>query len=279
MCLIEVEDHFVRSFAILTHMNMHDQNIHMIVSDMSGLKKYIKEKGVIQTQRFNCITKKMLQFSSRTFGYYPHFLSAIFGAYSLSLFGFSVIYFLSRIVGYKLGFVRGPTYHKYCPRRRGSGKSYIRSIRYKNDRHRKKRRIKKKRVTRSPFVKLFSSALTTVLNVDKRVRTRDLLPYDTDSTTMVRDNSANVHICNKRNMFVWEIRKCTNQGVATIVVKGHQPSGIGTVCWMWRDDSGKSHDYLVKDVLFSPHSPINILSVTCFAQQLNDLTGTGIDTK
>ena len=36
MCLIEVEDHFVRSFAILTHMNMHYQNIRMIVSEMSG---------------------------------------------------------------------------------------------------------------------------------------------------------------------------------------------------------------------------------------------------
>ena len=123
-------------------------------------------KCVIQTQRFNCIMKKILQFLSHTFGYYPHFLSAIFGAYSLSLFGFSVIYFLLRILGYKLGFVQGPTYHKYFPRRRGSGKSSIRSIKYKKYRHRKKRRIKNKRATRSPFVKLFSSALTTVLNVD-----------------------------------------------------------------------------------------------------------------
>ena len=63
---------------------------------------------------------------------------------------------------------------------------------------------------------LSSSAFTTVLNVDERVCPRDLLPFDTDSTTMVCDNSANVHICNKRNMFVGEIKKCTNQGVATI---------------------------------------------------------------
>ena len=184
--------------------------------------------------------KKILQFSSHTFGYYPHFLSAIFIAYSLSLLGFSVIYFLSRIVGYKLGFVRVPTYHKYCPRRRGSVKSYIRSIRYKKDRHRKKRRINNKRATRSPFVTLFSSALTTVLNDDKRVRPMDLLPYDTDSTTMVCDNSANIHICNKQNMFVGEIKKCSNQGVANIGGKGHQPTGIGTVRWIWRDDSEKS---------------------------------------
>ena len=35
----------------------------------------------------------------------------------------------------------------------------------------------------------------------------------------------------------------------------------------------------MKDALFSPQSPINSLSVTCFARQQNDLTGTGIDTK
>ena len=38
--------------------------------------------------------------------------------------------------------------------------------------------------------------------------------------------------------------------VATIGGKGHQPSGIGTVKWIWRDDSVKSHEYLVEDVLF-----------------------------
>ena len=140
----------------------------------------MNKKWVIRKQRFNCIAKKILQFSSHTFRYYPHFLRAIFSAYSFSLFGFSVIYFLSRIVGYKLGFVQGSTYCKYRPRRRGSGKYYLRSIRYKKNRHRKKCRIKKKRATISPFVKSFSSALTTVLNVDERVRTRDLLPYDTD---------------------------------------------------------------------------------------------------
>ena len=45
MCLIEVEYHFVKSFAILTHMNMHDQNICMIVSEMSGWNKNISTKN------------------------------------------------------------------------------------------------------------------------------------------------------------------------------------------------------------------------------------------
>ena len=80
-------------------------------------------------------------------------------------------------------------------------------------------------------------------------------------------------------MFVGAIRKCINQGVATIGGKAHQPSVIGTFHWIWRDESGKSHEYLVEDALFSPQSTVNSLSATCFARQLNDLTGTGIDTK
>ena len=80
-------------------------------------------------------------------------------------------------------------------------------------------------------------------------------------------------------MYVGEIRKFKIQGVATIGGKGRHPSGIGTVCWIWRDNSGKSHEYLVEGALFFPQSLINILSVTCFARQLKYLTGTGIDTK
>ena len=64
----------------------------------------------------------------------------------------------------------------------------------------------------------------------------------------------------------------------TIGVKGHKPSGIGTIKWVWHDDSVKSHGYLVEDVLFFPRPTINILSLTCFTRQLNDLTGTGINT-
>ena len=96
---------------------------------------------------------------------------------------------------------------------------------------------------------------------------------------MICDNCANVHVCNRRNIFVGEIRKVSNQQVATIKGKGYQPSGNGTVKWIWRDDSGKFHEYLVEDVLFLPQSQITILSVTCFARQLNNLTGTGINTQ
>ena len=94
------------------------------------------------------------------------------------------------------------------------------------------------------------SGFTSIPNVDERCRSKDRLHYDTDSFIMICDNSSNVHICNRHNMFVGGIQKVSNQQIATIGSKGHQPSGIGTIKWISREDSVKSHEYLVEDVLF-----------------------------
>ena len=81
------------------------------------------------------------------------------------------------------------------------------------------------------------SVFTSVLNVGEHFRSRERFHCNTDYSTVVCDNSANVDICNQRNMFVGEIRKLSNQQVPTIGGKGHQPSGIVTVKSIWRDDS------------------------------------------
>ena len=145
MCWIEVEDHFVRSFATLTHMNMHDQNICIVVSDMSGLNINISTKNESYEHRDSIVSRKRycnfhLTLSDNILIFWAPFLVHTHFHY----LGSQSYIFLLRIVGYKLGFVRGPTYHKYCPQRCGSGKPSIRSIRYKKYRHRKKCRIKKK---------------------------------------------------------------------------------------------------------------------------------------
>ena len=54
---------------------------------------------------------------------------------------------------------------------------------------------------------------------------------------------------------------------------------MSIVKWRWKDDEGNTHQYLVENTLYFPHSLINILSVTDFAKQLNNKEGTGIDTK
>jgi len=107
----------------------------------------------------------------------------------------------------------------------------------------------------------------------------EAVSFDTDSVTAVCDNSANVHICNNKSMFIGEIRKTDKHYVATIGGQKNAATGMGTVRWEWKDDNGKQHTYDIEDTLYFPSSPVNILSVTSFAEQLKDDDGTGIDTK
>ena len=141
---------------------IHDSNPHKLPRPLrthvcvgNFRLKCINEKWALRTKQFNHIARKTLQFSSHYFGYYPHFLRAIIGTYQFSLFWFSVIYFLSRIVGYKFGMVRTPLCPEYHPRRLHSGRSYRRGTRYAKNWHRKKRNIKQKKTTRQLDKNLF----------------------------------------------------------------------------------------------------------------------------
>ncbi len=69
-----------------------------------------------------------------------------------------------------------------------------------------------------------------------------------------------------------------SHAVATIGDSTNQASGIGTVKWSWKDDPGLLHTHLIWNALYFPNSPINILSITEFANQLNDDNGMGIIT-
>ena len=119
---------------------------------------------------------------------------------------------------------------------------------------------------------------STVLNIDKRLQ-EPTLSFDTDASTIICDNSANVHICNDKSFFVSPPRRTDKHYVATIGGSKNIACGMGTVKWTWKDDTGKSHTFEIQEVLYFPQSPVNILSVTRLADQFNDDEGTGIDTK
>ena len=230
-------------------------------------------------------------FSSNTFLDCSYLLAILFWIYTATLYAGAFCYFLFRIFTYRLGYLRMDTKSRKQSRQRipPQFRSYTTPTRrrrfYKKSRWKRvnKSHTKMKRNLLPDILEEVEApvAFTTVLNIDDRVNNleRDLSTWDTDSSSMVCDNSANVHICNKRSMFVGDLTPVINHKVATIGGKGHQPSGIGTVRWTWRDVKGKMHQYNIEDVLYFPESPINILSVTAFAKQLNDTEGTGIDTK
>ena len=99
------------------------------------------------------------------------------------------------------------------------------------------------------------AVFTTVLNIGKRMNERSSLSFDSDSSTVVCDNSTNVHVCNNIQSFVGELQPITGHQVATIGGRGHAPSGIGTAQWTWKDDEGNSHQFLVDNTLCFPQSP------------------------
>ena len=67
--------------------------------------------------------------------------------------------------------------------------------------------------------------------------------------------------------------------VAIIGGSHNRANGVGTVVWKRKDDNGKLHTFEVNNILYFLDFPVNILSVTKFAEQLNDDHATGCDTK
>ena len=181
---------------------------------------------------------------SLTFLYFPMLL--------LNLF--AVSFFTVRILAFRFGWWRG-------------------SFKRKHQWHKRKKKNRK--------CSSSSQVFTTVLNIDDRDSKAGsgFTTFDLDSNTVICDNSANVHICNKKSMFIGEITPDTHSHVATIGGKQNKPRGVGTVRWTWKDDAGQRHSFDIDHVLYFPDSPVNILSVTKFAAQLKDDEGTGINTK
>ena len=122
-------------------------------------------------------------------------------------------------------------------------------------------------------------AFTLAYNVDDIAkRSSSNCMFDTDVSFVVCNNSANTHICNDKSMYA-EFKETSRGMVATIGGKLNSPAGIGTVKWKSKDDAGLVHEILLDKVLYFPNSPINIMSITEFARQLDDEERTGIDKK
>ena len=93
----------------------------------------------------------------------------------------------------------------------------------------------------------------------------------------VLDNAANVHIGNNINMFQ-TLNPCTQRCIATIGGTAFQPEGIGTVLIRVKYNKEVLSNMLLEDVLYFPSSPVNLISITCLADQLKDNERTFIRT-
>ena len=120
--------------------------------------------------------------------------------------------------------------------------------------------------------------LTKAFAYDSRGST---VSFDSDSTTIVLDNSATCHICNDKDMFIGNITPIPKDSQLGVETAGGtaKPVGFGSIRISFRDNDGKMHVETIEDVLYFPSSPVNILGITKFGEQHSDPEGTHILTK
>ena len=135
------------------------------------------------------------------------------------------------------------------------------------------KQVKKMKSHLSPNIqKLLLSSHTVIANFLSAEEVDYLdnnITFDTDGTACIVDNSANIHIWNNREDFT-TFRSLSSFKVATIGGANHHCSAIGNRSLKWTDVNNQLHNYIIKDVLYFPGSPVNIFSVTQFANQLDD---------
>jgi len=125
----------------------------------------------------------------------------------------------------------------------------------------------------------------SVYTILKRVVCLESDHFDSDSTNFeygatscVLDNSANSHIWNKKEDFVRGTLHPLKElaSVATIGGSNFYPKGIGDLNVKIRDDNNMTSELVLKNVLYFPNSPVNIISVVCLADHFNDDHGTSV---
>ena len=94
------------------------------------------------------------------------------------------------------------------------------------------------------------------------------------SQSAIIDNAANCHIWNSKRSFIGDIRPISmNEGVVTIGGSDHFPTGVGNVKASWTDDNGVTFNKTLKNVLYFPSSPVNIISCHALAGEFLDSNG------
>ena len=97
------------------------------------------------------------------------------------------------------------------------------------------------------------------------------------------DNSANAHIWSiLADVVPGSLRNflpSAECGVLTIGDSNQFPHSIGDIMISWLESMGATSTYILKNTLYFPDSPFNIISVTAFTDHMEDDEGTWMMTK
>ena len=145
------------------------------------------------------------------------------------------------------------------------------------------RRIQNSRMLQQPSLSIHHSVLNShvIASLSSSVTDQweNMLNFSyEDITTIVVDNSATGHIINDSKYFVEELEPAPHTHVATIGKDTHKPLGKATARILFKDNDGISHTIDLQNAYYFPDSPVNVMSVTALAEQLDDDEGTWIQT-
>jgi len=121
-------------------------------------------------------------------------------------------------------------------------------------------------------IKACYTALQQVLCLETSVENlRDDVGFD-DARVVLVDNCANTHVWNNLEDFEEGSVKPINrlEGVATIGGSNFYPESVGRLPLSWKDEEGNPFSIVLENVLYFPQSPVNVLSITRLADQLED---------
>ena len=97
--------------------------------------------------------------------------------------------------------------------------------------------------------------------------------FDTDSSTIIVDNSANCIIWNNKSGFdpdsYISLANDLKSGITSATGEG-VPVGIGTLVIGWYDDDHKFHNFRLQNAYHVPQSPVNILGLSAFSKIIGD---------
>ena len=120
-------------------------------------------------------------------------------------------------------------------------------------------------------------AFTTVhvLTASELARHVAFSTFDADTQTALVDNCANTHIWNNCKQFkTFTLIPASKRGVSTIGGTPHHALGMGDVSVTWKDDNGQIFYHTLKNVLYFPNSPVNIISCSKLAEERGGLLTT-----
>ena len=102
--------------------------------------------------------------------------------------------------------------------------------------------------------------------------------FDSDSDTVIVDNSANCIVWKNKDSFVQgTYRKLADNSIPLIdaVAEAGTPVGVGEVPIEWSDDSGTYHQFILTEVFYVPDSPVNIMGISAFSKIIGDFETKG----